>query len=166
LLALCGHLTLEALARIDRLLETRLEVRDPALQLLNDAENLRLSSASNGSCRRRVFEPLTEPPEECRRGAGGFEPPAFCEPEWSVRTSYAYRGAALLADYSAGDVRHYHLDHLGSVRQITNGERDVVASYDYLPYGEEAESRYNPLQFTGHERDSHLAGGADDLDYM
>ncbi|MCP3994401.1 MAG: hypothetical protein GY722_04950, partial [bacterium] len=46
------------------------------------------------------------------------------------------------------------------------GERDVVASYDYLPYGEEAESRYNPLQFTGHERDSHLAGGADDLDYM
>ncbi|MCP3994319.1 MAG: RHS repeat-associated core domain-containing protein, partial [bacterium] len=88
------------------------------------------------------------------------------EPEWSVRTSYAYRGGALLADYKAGDVRHYHLDHLGSVRQITNGERDVVASYNYLPYGEEVDSRYNPLQFTGHERDSHLAGGADDLDYM
>ncbi|MCP3995349.1 MAG: hypothetical protein GY722_09825, partial [bacterium] len=88
------------------------------------------------------------------------------DPEWSVRTSYAYRGAALIADYKAGDVRHYHLDHLGSVRQITNGERDVVASYDYLPYGQEVNSRYNPLQFTGHERDSHLAGVADDLDYM
>ncbi len=93
-------------------------------------------------------------------------PSCLGEPEWTVQTSYAYREGVLLADYNAGEVRHYHLDHLGSVRQITNEKAEVVASYDYLPYGKEVESRSAALQFTGHERDSHLAGDADDLDYM
>ncbi len=90
----------------------------------------------------------------------------FGAPEWSVEKSYAYRDGALLADYKAGDIRHYHLDHLGSVRQITSELADVVASYDYLPYGKEVDSSYTALQFAGHERDAHLAGDADDLDYM
>ncbi len=88
------------------------------------------------------------------------------DPEWSVRTSYAYRGGALLADYKEGIVRFYHLDHLGSLRQLTNQESDIVASYDYLPYGEEIDSSTAALQFTGHERDTHLPGDTDNLDYM
>ena len=87
-------------------------------------------------------------------------------PEWTVHTSYVYRGDALLAEINQGDLRFYHLDHLGSVRQLTNVEADVAASYDYLPYGKEVGSSTAPLQFTGHERDQHLSGDEDNLDYM
>jgi RHS repeat-associated protein len=88
------------------------------------------------------------------------------DPEWIVYDSYVYRDGALLAEINQGDLRFYHLDHLGSVRQLTDAEADVVASYDYLPYGKEVHSSTAPLQFTGHERDSHLPGDEDNLDYM
>ena len=52
------------------------------------------------------------------------------------------------------------------MRQLTNVEADVAASYDYLPYGKEVGSSTAPLQFTGHERDSHGPGDEDNLDYM
>ena len=87
-------------------------------------------------------------------------------PQWTIHTSYVYRGDALLAEINQGDLRFYHLDHLGSVRQLTNVEADVAASYDYLPYGKEVGSSTAPLQFTGHERDSHGPGDEDNLDYM
>ncbi|MCP4245408.1 MAG: hypothetical protein GY778_00010, partial [bacterium] len=87
-------------------------------------------------------------------------------PEWSIHRSYVYRDGALLADLGPDVVRFYHLDHLGSVRQITNQEADVVTSYDYLPYGQEPSSSTAAFQFTGHERDSHLPGDVDNLDYM
>jgi uncharacterized protein RhaS with RHS repeats len=84
------------------------------------------------------------------------------EAEWTVHASYVHRGGALLADYNAGEARHYHLDHLGSVRQITTSEGDVAESRDYLPYGREISDNGGALQFTGHERDSHLAGHVED----
>ncbi len=105
------------------------------------------------------------PPAESGPGRGS-SCPAPLAPEWTVDTSYAYRDGALLADIQAGTVRFYHLDHLGSVRQITGPTADVAASYNYLPYGKEVDSNAAALQFTGHERDSHLPGDTDDLDYM
>ncbi len=102
-------------------------------------------------------------PSEPGRGSPCPAPPA---PEWTVDTSYAYRDGALLADIQAGIVRFYHLDHLGSVRQITGPTAAIAASYNYLPYGKEVDSNIAALQFTGQERDSHLPGDTDDLDYM
>ena len=102
------------------------------------------------------------PPAPAVKGTCG----AGSTPEWTVHTSYVYRGDALLAEINQGDLRFYHLDHLSSVRQLTNVEADVAASYDYLPYGKEVGSSTAPLQFTGHERDSHGPGDEDNLDYM
>jgi RHS repeat-associated protein len=96
----------------------------------------------------------------------GLEGSAVGEPAWSVRSSYVYRDGALLADANDGTSRHYHLDHLGSVRQITDEDGFVAEGHDYLPYGTEVPGSSAGLRFTGHERDGHLAGSGDDLDYM
>jgi RHS repeat-associated protein len=87
-------------------------------------------------------------------------------PEWTIQRSYFHRGGSLLADYREGDARHYHLDHLGSVRQITGPDGDLSETRSYLPFGQEINTSEGALQFTGHERDSHLPRYVDDLDYM
>ena len=38
-------------------------------------------------------------------------------------------------DFSVGTPHYFLSDHLGSVRAIVDGNGDVEASYDYLPYG-------------------------------
>jgi RHS repeat-associated protein len=71
-------------------------------------------------------------------------------------------------------VRFYHADTLGSVRAVTDLQGDVVARYDYLPYGEQipaAQGRGdvpgydddagNKHKFTAKERDSESS-----LDYF
>ena len=88
------------------------------------------------------------------------------DPTWSVRGTYVYRNGALLADVNGATVRHYHLDHLGSVRQITDDEGAVAEEHDYLPYGMEVSGNSAGLRFTGHERDGHLVAAGDELDYM
>jgi RHS repeat-associated protein len=53
-------------------------------------------------------------------------------------------------------VRYYHTDAIGSVRAITNETGQVVARYDFLPFGEEfppSPDTHVPLQFAGKERD-------------
>jgi RHS repeat-associated protein len=67
-------------------------------------------------------------------------------------------------------VRHFHLDHLGTPRLVTNSAANQTAYHYYYPYGEEA-SAFNQdterLKFTGHERDlASTTGAGDDLDYM
>ena len=92
---------------------------------------------------------------------------------------YVFRGAALVASVE-GDVQgpaheesHYHLDHLGSTRVVTDGQGLESGSYTYWPFGELASSgRGDRLLFTGHERDFNCPQGVcdpaarDDLDYM
>ena len=82
-----------------------------------------------------------------------------------------YRGSGplLAAATPAGD-RHFHVDHLGTPRQITDASGAQVAFHTYFPYGEEAT---DPTQdtirykFTGHERDlGDPASTQDDLDHM
>ncbi len=61
-------------------------------------------------------------------------------------------------------VEYYHVDALGSVRAITDGNGAVVGPrYDYLPFGEEtaAQTSTNTRRFTGKERD-----GETGLDYF
>jgi RHS repeat-associated protein len=53
-------------------------------------------------------------------------------------------------------VIYYHVDAIGSVRMITNANGQVLARYDFLPFGEPWGSSTNvdPRQFSGKERDA------------
>ncbi|MFL6194034.1 MAG: RHS repeat-associated core domain-containing protein [Thermoanaerobaculia bacterium] len=90
---------------------------------------------------------------------------------WTNWEDYIYRNGELLAGYlSSGQRRHFHLDHLGTPRLITNTAGTQVGYHAYFPFGEEAtalSAGSDRMQFTGHERDlGNTASAADDLDYM
>ncbi|MGB5162979.1 MAG: RHS repeat-associated core domain-containing protein, partial [Thermoanaerobaculia bacterium] len=86
---------------------------------------------------------------------------------WFWERDHVYRDGQLLAEVGELNVLHRHVDHLGSLRQVTDELGIWQEDHAYLPFGEEVPvSSRAPLQFTGHERDSHGAGSADDLDYM
>lgn len=95
-------------------------------------------------------------------------------------TDYVWRGDKLLGSEAlpqgggeselAGPAAvHYALDHLGTIRLITNASGNEVSRHTYYPFGREATplASTDPMQFTGHERDFQNSGSpADDLDYM
>jgi RHS repeat-associated protein len=85
---------------------------------------------------------------------------------WSWSKDYVYRGGSLLASVESTGTKHFHLDHLGTVRRITGTGTPaaVLASHDYDPFGLEATSPTQDterMKYTGHERDAATA-----LDYM
>ncbi|MFL6193494.1 MAG: RHS repeat domain-containing protein [Thermoanaerobaculia bacterium] len=90
---------------------------------------------------------------------------------WSVVNDYIYRSGQLVAAVTPGQQPlHFHVDHLGTPRLITNSLKQQVAYHVYYPYGEEA-TAFNQdtqrLKFTGHERDlASLTSAADDVDSM
>ncbi|MCP4686181.1 MAG: hypothetical protein GY867_12150, partial [bacterium] len=51
--------------------------------------------------------------------------------EWEVDEDYIYRGGMLLAAETSEGERHFHLDHLGTPRLITNGDGNQVAYHVY-----------------------------------
>jgi RHS repeat-associated protein len=100
--------------------------------------------------------------------------------DWTWTEDYVYSDRALVAAkrpaVQGGD-RHFHLDHLGTPRMITNASGVALGQHDYSPYAIELTSahqevtagrdREEPRQFTGHERDVNpplLSESA--LDYM
>jgi RHS repeat-associated protein len=93
---------------------------------------------------------------------------------WNWSRDYVYRDGLLLASVEpkAGPgekVSHFHLDHLGSLRQVTDGNGSEVAFHTYYPFGGEAtdpEQDQGRLKFTGHERDENGSSGPGMLDYM
>jgi RHS repeat-associated protein len=94
---------------------------------------------------------------------------------WKWLRDYVYRDSdplAVISRNSAGSVEiyHLHLDHLGSVRRVTNSGAAVVGGQDYAAFGRELgdpDSQPAHLKFTGHERDEDGKPGArGDLDYM
>jgi hypothetical protein len=93
---------------------------------------------------------------------------------WNWERDYVYRDGQLLASVEprAGggeDTVHFHLDHLGSPRQITDEGATEVAFHTYYPFGGEATEPSQDdvvLKFTGHERDDNGSDGAGVLDYM
>jgi RHS repeat-associated protein len=110
------------------------------------------------------------------RGLDGEVLREFANPNytWTSWQDYVYRDGQLLANYlSSGQRRHFHLDHLGSPRLVTNNAGFQVNYHAYFPFGEEA-TAFDPstdrMKFTGHERDLASLSGtnptADDLDYM
>jgi RHS repeat-associated protein len=93
---------------------------------------------------------------------------------WHLVKDYVHRGGALMASFASPTAtapdRHYHLDHLGSTRLITDASGGAVARMTYWPFGLETPgSTSTPgdrLKFTGHERDTDGAAAAFNLDYM
>jgi RHS repeat-associated protein len=88
---------------------------------------------------------------------------------WRWNKDYIYAGSKLLASESPTGIRHYHLDHLGTPRVITdsNGNPLSGSPYQYFPFGEAATvtpPTDERLRFTGHERDHDYSGLS--LDYM
>lgn len=66
-------------------------------------------------------------------------------------------GAPQMGMAQSGDtVIYYHTDAIGSVRMITDANAQVLARYDYLPFGEEwnAPAFRDPQLFAGKERDA------------
>jgi RHS repeat-associated protein len=89
---------------------------------------------------------------------------------WSFHRDFVFRNGALLAAHTPQGIRHFHTDHLGSPRIVTDTSGDTVAQHLYFPFGEEATDPGQDagvLKFTGHERDDLDSGGTTaDLDYM
>ena len=86
---------------------------------------------------------------------------------WSFDKDYVYRdGSVLAAVASSGAVTHFHLDHLGSTRLITDAGKGIVEKLEYFPFGEENVTPSGETKkFTGHERDYNPTSGWH-LDYM
>jgi uncharacterized protein RhaS with RHS repeats len=83
---------------------------------------------------------------------------------------YVWRDGLLLATTTPTTTRHYHLDHLGTPRLITDANAVKVAEHAYCPFGAEInlsphENPEEEMKFTGHERDI-VAGDGHTLDYM
>jgi RHS repeat-associated protein len=76
-----------------------------------------------------------------------------------IRTAVLAVGLMLvtsgLASAQTDQVTYYHTDAVGSVRMITDQNGQVVARYDYLPFGEpwNPPTSPDPRQFAGKERD-------------
>ncbi|MEM7351608.1 MAG: RHS repeat-associated core domain-containing protein, partial [Acidobacteriota bacterium] len=84
---------------------------------------------------------------------------------------YIYRGSSLLATRVLGSTtRHTHVDQLRTPRLVTDADGRVYSYHAYFPYGRQATDEnqvFEPVQFTGAERDSHgQPEDFDDLDYM
>ncbi len=90
--------------------------------------------------------------------------------DWQWAKDYVWRDGLLLATVSPSGTLHYHLDHLGTPRLVTDSNGVKVAEHAYYPFGAEInltphETPEEPMKFTGHERDI-VAGEGRTLDYM
>jgi RHS repeat-associated protein len=86
---------------------------------------------------------------------------------WSWSKDYVYREGQLLAAVDSAGTRHFHLDHLGSPRLITDSNGNLLEYHAFWAYGGEvgtAGSCDERMKFTGHERDNQCSAGI--LDYM
>lgn len=102
--------------------------------------------------------------------------------EWE--RDYLYADGDLVAgevqvDQQQNGMRHYHKDHLGSTRMVTDGAGELVARHDYRPFGAEfppttteyantGKGPRDPKKFTGHERDYFSVANVEGeyVDYM
>jgi len=92
---------------------------------------------------------------------------------WKRGNDYVYRDGVLLAAFTSENSgsrpdRHYHADHLGSTRIVTDANGYRASTTTFWPFGVEApgsqRDRTTHLKFTGHERDTNTE--ALSVDYM
>jgi RHS repeat-associated protein len=120
--------------------------------------------------------------------------PEYNEQHWVWEQDYVYGDSQLIGGERLkwqsthanggqtvyGGVRHYHLDHLGSVRLVTTASKKSVSEHEYLPFGVAPTKTYqeeinwgdphiDSVRWAGHQRDflGHLnAENSNYLDYM
>ncbi len=100
--------------------------------------------------------------------------PGSGAPVWHWKEDYVYRGAVLCNTIVPGGVRDIHVDHLGSIRFVTDAAGHLLAGAStsgvrYMPFGGLAFNRAldERMAFTGHERDDDgTTDGSADIDYM
>jgi RHS repeat-associated protein len=95
---------------------------------------------------------------------------------WTWQKDYVYRGSALLGAYvnEGGATKriHYHLDHLGTPRLITEATTGTaIARLEItdFPFGEEAPFNIGNTErrhFTGHERDYNSGTTIENTEYL
>ena len=93
---------------------------------------------------------------------------------WKWEKDYIWRDDLLLASIqpsgNSTTTYHYHLDHLGTPRRVTDDSDRIVGVHDYHAFGPEAAGGTNEpslslMKYTGHERDV-TDGSSEALDYM
>ncbi|HNX48646.1 MAG TPA: RHS repeat-associated core domain-containing protein, partial [Thermoanaerobaculaceae bacterium] len=90
---------------------------------------------------------------------------------WKWRRDNIYRDSLLLASETRGEgLKHYHLDHLGSPRLVTNRTGEKLTLFATSPFGKDSSGSAQGterMRFTVHERDlGSLTNVLDDIDYM
>lgn len=79
--------------------------------------------------------------------------------------------------YTFGGKRHYHLDHLGSVRMVTDNSGRAVSEHDYFAFGVTPTKAYqeqinwgdphiDAMRFTGHQREFLGFINTENTDYL
>jgi RHS repeat-associated protein len=95
--------------------------------------------------------------------------PNLAMTHWQWAKDYVWRDGLLLATLTPSGTLHYHLDHLGTPRLVTDANGVKMAEHAYYPFGAENltphETPEEAMKFTGHERDT-VAGDGHTLDYM
>jgi len=100
---------------------------------------------------------------------------------WTWVEDYVYRDGILFAAErmpAQGGRRHFHVDHLGTPRLITDNTGHRISEHDYFPFGVEATplrqdtvppnnfNREEPMKFTGHERDFTVGTSSQNSNYI
>jgi RHS repeat-associated protein len=92
---------------------------------------------------------------------------------WIWKRDYVYRDGVLFAAVTPSGTsevkQHYHVDHLGTPRLITDSGGVQKYAYDYFAFGRDAAFNAGDpeaLHFTGHERDYESGTGAPNTDYL
>jgi RHS repeat-associated protein len=93
---------------------------------------------------------------------------------WQWVRDYVWRDGLLLSSVQPSGAStltlHYHLDHLGTPRLVSNTAGTLIGTHDYFAFGTElggnpSENPASRLKFTGHERDT-FGAPSEPLDYM
>lgn len=93
---------------------------------------------------------------------------------FSWAKDYVWRGGVLLSSRQLqgplATTYHYHVDHLGTPRRVTDSFDNTLGVHDYYPFGAEVSGGTNEpslmrMKFTGYERDIEFAPSPYDLDY-
>lgn len=81
-----------------------------------------------------------------------------------VPESFAIIGGRVICNNGSWQTNYYITDHLGSVRAVTDASGNVLAEFDYTPYGKLLSATDNTAGgtdylFTGKERQEKLGMG-------
>lgn len=133
-----------------------------------DDERIAVYAAGDRSWRWTVRDVTNKPLREITSQGGSLGTASF---QWVK--DYIWRDSALLASRQpegpATTTYHYHLDHLGTPRRITDAADNTVGFHDYHAFGPEERGQQEPsstrVKYTGHERDA-SGDTFGTLDYM